>query len=488
MGDSYDVERVFSLRNWLHKARELNQVKEVKGADRNFEIGTITELNAQSAGKKILSFTEIPGFDPDFGVISGAVLNPQTLGLALNIEACEDKIENADKIAEALREGEQHIKEYPPEFVASGPVMENQRFGDDIDLNIFPAPIWHEEDGGPYIGTGGVQIHQDEDSDWINIGCYRMHLLSKDKIGNYITNINHGNIIRQKYWAKGKPAPVVAIFGMHPVFFALGATTLAQGVSELNMAGALFKQGVPVIKGPVTGLPIPADAEIAVEGYVYPNKTMMEGSFGEFTGYYGGGAAEQPYIDVKGLYYRNKAIILGAAPSIPPHDFSFISSSVRAAALKEDLRKAGIPGVRGVWPLEVGGSRAIIVTSLKQAYDGHANQALLVSAGCHAGSLMARYAIVVDDDINPSDINQVMWAVATRTNPASDIDVVRRTFTLPMDPMVSTEDKEKGRIYTSRALINACIPFERLKSFPKVVVASPEKIKEAKEKWGYLWK
>lgn len=371
------------------------------------------------------------------------------MALALNMKGSEDKVENADELAEKIRIAEEQASNYKIKYVEDGPIMENIQVGDQIDLSIFPTPIWHENDGGSYIGTGGVQIHEDPDTGVLNVGCYRMHLLDKNHIGNYIVKSNQGNVIREKYWAQGKPCPV--------------------------------------IKGKITGLPIPADAEIAVEGWVYPDKKMLEGEFAEFTGYYGGGVSEQPYIDVKAVYYRNDANILGAAPSIPPHDFSFMSSSVRAAILKEQLRKAGIRGVSGCWPLEVGGSRVILVTSLKQLYPGHANQALLVSGGCNAGSLMIRYCIVVDDDINPSDVNQVLWALAFRCNPIEDIDVVRNTFSLTLDPLISDEDKKNCKTVTSRALINACIPYNRLKTFSKIAACSPELVKKTKEKLGFLW-
>lgn len=481
------MESTFSLRKWLSEVESIGRLKKVDGAEAKYEIGAITEINASSAQGSVLQFKKIPSYDPDFGIVSGALLTTNTMALALHMEGKADKVENADELADKMRIAEANVSQYKIKYVEYGPVMENVQLDGDIDLSIFPTPIWHENDGGPFIGTGGVQIHKDPETGSINMGCYRMHLLDKNHIGNYIVKSNQGNVIREKYWDKKEPCPVVAVFGAHPAFFLAGATTFELGVSELEVVGAMLGESVPVIKGRITGLPIPADAEIAVEGWVYPDQKMLEGEFAEFTGYYGGGVSEQPYIDVKAVYYRNGANILGAAPSIPPHDFSFMSSSVRAAVLKEQLRKAGIRGVRGCWPLEVGGSRVILVTSLKQLYPGHANQALLVSGGCNAGSLMTRYCIVVDDDIDPSDVNQVLWALSFRCNPSEDIDIVRNTFSLTLDPLIADEDKRKGHTVTSRALINACIPFERLKNFSKIAACSPELIKKTKVKWSFLW-
>lgn len=480
------MESKFSLRHWLNQVESLGVLKEVNGADIKHEIGAITEINV-TCGQKVLHFKNIIGFDKQFGVLSGVVLTPTTLNFALNIEnGSDDKVENATIISNALRTAQENALNYPVKYVETGPIMENIQVGDEVDISIFPNPIWHEGDGGPYI-TGGIQIHQDPENSCLNVGCYRMHVLGKNIIGNYIVKSNHGNIIREKYWAKGEPAPVVVLAGMHPVFFVLGGTGMDVNMSELQVAGALFGESIPVVKGPITGLPIPADAEIAMEGWVYPDKKMLEGELAEYTGYYGGGVTMQPYIEVAAVYYRNNANILGALPGKPPHDFSYMSATMKAAAVKDQLTKAGIPGIKGVYALEAG-SASIYVTSLKQMYPGHANQALLISTGCRVGSLTARYSIVVDEDIDPSSPNQVLWALGWRTDPKEDIDIVRQVVALGLDPMQTDEAKAKGNTITSRALINACIPYERLQTFSKPADVSPNLMKSTREKWADLWK
>lgn len=480
------MKEVFSLRHWLEQVNESGLLKTVSGADVKHEIGAITEINV-TTGQHVLRFEDIPGFDKQFSVLSGVVLKPKTLNFALNItNGSDDKVENASIISNALRIAQENAAQYPIRYVQTGPVMENIQTGEDVDVSIFPNPIWHEGDGGPYI-TGGVQIHQDPEGGCVNIGCYRMHILDKKNIGNYIVKSNHGNVIREKYWAQGKPAPVVILGGMHPVFFVLGGTAMDANTSEIQVAGALFGESVPVIKGPVTGLPIPADAEIAMEGWVYPDEKRSEGELAEYTGYYGGGVSMQPFVKVAAVYYRNGASILGALPGKPPHDFSYMSATMKAAAVKEQLAKAGIPGVKGVYALEAG-SASIYVTSIKQMYPGHANQALLISTGCRAGSLTARYSIVVDEDIDPSSPNQVLWALGWRTDPKEDIDIVRQVVSLGLDPMQTKQAKETGNTVTSRALINACIPYDRLGSFSKPADVSSALMKATKEKWAHLWK
>lgn len=476
----------FDLRLWLEQARSAGQLKEVKGADLNLEVGAITEINAAKGGPALL-FDEFPGCAPGFRVMTGAMLNARTLGLTLGFTGQYGNMELVDEVAGILRRVETDAEKYPVEEVASGPVMENQFFGEDIDLEKIPVPIWHEMDGGPFIGTGTFQIHQDPETGWTNVGTYRVQRLTKNRLGNYISPGHHGHIIRMKYWEKGEPCPVVMCFGSHPLYFLLGSSDVPAGVDELTWAGAIAGQRVPVVKGPVTGLPIPADCEIAVEGWCYPGKTMLEGPFGEFTGYYGGGQKEEPYVEVAGLYYRNQPILLGSPPSKPPNDMSYQFTVMRSAAIKEALRKAGVPAVQGVWVAEAGGGRMWVVTSIRQRYAGHATQAAMLACSCQPGALMTKYSIVVDEDIDPSNLDEVIWAISTRSDPASDIDVIRQGWSNPLDTRITAEDKARGRLSSSRAIIRAVRPYDQLKTFPPVAQASPELLRATRNKWGKLW-
>jgi 4-hydroxy-3-polyprenylbenzoate decarboxylase len=109
------------------------------------------------------------------------------------------------------------------------------------------------------------------------------------------------------------------------------------------------------------------------------------------------------------------------------------------------------------------------VISIRQAYAGHARQALHLAASCQSGAYLGRFVVVVDDDIDPANLDEVLWAVCTRCDPAEDIDFIRRAWSGPLDPRLP-----KGVAWNSRALIDACRPFEMLGEFPPVVRASPE--------------
>jgi 4-hydroxy-3-polyprenylbenzoate decarboxylase len=135
------------------------------------------------------------------------------------------------------------------------------------------------------------------------------------------------------------------------------------------------------------------------------------------------------------------------------------------------LEGAGVAGVKGVWAHELGGGRLFTVVAIEQMHPGHARQAGLIAANCHANAYTGRITIVVDDDIEVADLNRVMWAVVTRCDPARDIDILRRAWSTRLDPLAYPE---KERQFNNRMVIDACIPFERRKTFPKVATTSPE--------------
>ncbi len=102
---------------------------------------------------------------------------------------------------------------------------------------------------------------------------------------------------------------------------------------------------------------------------------------------------------------------------------------------------------------EFGGARMFNVIAIKQAYPGHARQAGMLAASCQSGSYLGRFVVVVDDDVDPTDLFDVMWAMCTRCDPAQDIDFIRRAWSGPLDPIL-----DKASSTNSRAVIDACRP------------------------------
>jgi len=145
----------------------------------------------------------------------------------------------------------------------------------------------------------------------------------------------------------------------------------------------------------------------------------------------------------------------------------------------DEVERAGLGGIRGVWCHEAGRARMFNVISIKQAYAGHSKQAGMAAASCQSGAYLGRFVVVVDEDIDPTDMFDVMWAMCTRCDPAEDIDIIRKMWSGPLDPRIP-----RGTTWNSRAVIDACRPYGM--EFPPVASATPALRRKVEEKFKDL--
>ncbi|NNN19804.1 MAG: UbiD family decarboxylase [Acidimicrobiaceae bacterium] len=470
------------LREWLQVVEGMGQLRHVSGANIDPEIGEVADLLQHAAQSPVAIFDNIPGHNPNFRVLVNSFGHTDRVALTLGLPLGLGKV----ALSDAWRKKIHGLKNTPPRFVKDGPIMENVVRGDAVDMTIFPTPKWHPLDVGPYIGTGSFDITRDPDDGWVNLGTYRVMVYDRNTLGYYISPGKHGRMHRQKYFERGERCPVAMVFGADPLQFLAACTEIPLGVSEYEWAGAVRHAPVDVIEGPITGLPIPANAEIVVEGYASADDMRPEGPFGEWTGYYGSGSRKEPVLKVEALYYRNDPILVGVPPAQPPDEIARYRAVLRSALLRDELDRFGVPDVVGAWQHEVGGSRSFTVVSIKQRYPGHARQVLHLASQSRSAAYVGRYTVVVDEDIDPSDLEEVMWAICTRSDPATSIDIVNRAWSSPLDPTISPERKEKGDYTSSRALIDATRPWEWRDKFPAVNVPPREVRAEARKRWAYL--
>ncbi|MBI2848624.1 MAG: UbiD family decarboxylase [Chloroflexi bacterium] len=469
------------LREWITQVEEMGELLRLDHVDWNLEMGAITEIFRQESRlRPAILFNHIQSYPPGYGVIVSTLNTVRRLALTTNMPLVQEK----PAFIQAWRDRIKTLQLLPPREVSTGPVMENVHDGSYINLHEFPAPFWHELDGGRYLGTACSVITRDPDGGPVNLGTYRVMVHGEDTLGLYMTPGRHGHINRQKYWERGKPFPVAISFGHDPLIFFVSAIELPISQSEYDYAGGIKGEPIEVIRGEYTGLPIPATSEIAIEGECLPEERKEEGPFGEWTGYYASGSRPEPVIRVKRVMHRNDPIICGAPPSKPPTDSTFFSAMLRSALTWNEMEAAGIPDIRGIWGYEEGGGKMFVVVSIKQRYPGHARQAGMVAALCHATSYMGRFVVVVDEDIDPFNLKDVIWAMSSRADPATSIEIIRRCWSGPLDPLIPPEIKEESKTFNSRAIIDACKPYEWMKDFPPTATTSPELRQKVLEKWG----
>src|SRR5258706_14348205 len=299
------------LRQWLALAERLGEVREVKGATWEEDIGLAAEAILRAEDGPCVIFDEVKGCAKGFRVLLNMFAGTRrnmTLGFPDHLT----KWELSDSYREAFLADPKII---PHEIVAHGPVFENILTGKDVDVLKFPAPIWHEKDGGRYIGTGTFSITRDPEENWLNAGAYRAQVHDKTSVGLVMAAGHHGAQHFEKYKSRGEPMPVAMVLGGDPLSFFYGGLEVPYGTFELDVVGGIRGRPMKMVKGKVTGLPFPADAGIVLEGFLQPGQTPIEGPFGEWTGLKPAGPKEGPEVAAPTIDHPTNPILAGERPT-----------------------------------------------------------------------------------------------------------------------------------------------------------------------------
>jgi UbiD family decarboxylase len=346
------------------------------------------------------------------------------------------------------------------------------------------VPTFWPADGGPFIGTGGITITANPTSGRLNVGCYRQQLYSATRIGLNFVPGRHGEVDCQAQWAQGKPCEIVAAFGIDPVLFMVAGMRFGPDESELDAAGGIMGHPVELTEAEHVSLPIPARAEIVIEGLAHAGDLETEGPLGEFHGFYSGAAARKPVIEVKAVHFRRSPIMTAALmATYPSCEIGEYQSIMRAARILDDLDRIGIPGIKGVYchPAAASGN-CMAVVSLQQMYPGHAAQALALTAQCPTASYYTKWIIAVDDDVDPTNFDEVVWALSTRCNPSDDLDVLRKTMSFRADPSLAPDAKPYG----SKVLVDACTPYRYRQQSPTRTFLRRSTYARVAQRWSEL--
>ncbi|MDX1746891.1 MAG: UbiD family decarboxylase, partial [Halobacteriales archaeon] len=370
----------------------------------------------------------------------------------------------------------------PPEEVASGPVEETVETGADIDVTAFPAPRWHENDGGRYIGTADVVITRNAETGRVNAATYRVQVHGPDEVTVYMSPGKDGLINQRSHLERGEPAPFVIVAGAPPILFTGANERISAHVNELEYVGGRLGEPIEVITGTETGLPIPARSELVLEGHLYPETDpVVEGPFGEWTGYYAGGENTLRPVTVERVYHRADPILTGIHLTYPDGRAQAGTVMKSVGRIWADLERTGIPGVRalnGLMP-----NSWLTVVAIDQQYPGHAKQVGLDVFSSTTGAYHGRFVLIVDDDIDVFDWGQVLWAMCSRADPERDIEVIENCWSTPLDPTIPPERRDRDDYSNSRAIIDATRPYHWREAFPETTKLSEELRAELESTW-----
>jgi len=468
------------LDEWLAKVEAMGELKRITAeVDPDLEAATITYLVGSEKSPALL-FENIKGH-PGHRVLYNMIgCNLSRFCLMIG----EGPLDHPLQAVQALQR-KMGRKMAPKEVPAETAICnQNIEVGDKIDIRKFPAQRMWPLDGGLYLGTGDAVVTQCPETGRVNVGTYRMMIKGPREIGIYTSPGKDATIDREKWWKLGKPMPIAACYGIDPLLFLIAATSVPKTESEYDYYGGINGAPIELFKSDVTGLPLPARAEIILEGFVYPDETFAEGPFGEFTGYYARPGGATPYVRVEKVRFRNNPTLTCALMADgPANECGLFWAALRSAAIWSDLLKLGIPGIQGVWSIPEAAGWGITVVSIKQMYAGHAPQVMALAAQCTGGAYFGKYVIVVDDDIDPSNVGQVLWAMATRSRPAQSIDILRETWSTFLDPSLNPPEI---RPWGSKALINACMDYRYIKTFSKRTKLSKPMYDQVVARWNEL--
>ncbi|MEW6665405.1 MAG: UbiD family decarboxylase [Thermodesulfobacteriota bacterium] len=490
-------ERSFagSMREWitlLEKEGHLNRVRVPVHWDQ--ELGAVVRRTYDFYGdaSPALLFESIVDYPPPgpHRVFVGQFRSYSRICLMLGLDPVAT---SRREIVLTLKDRLKHS--LPPVETGHGPVHENVDTGDHIDVLKFPVPFWNYRDGGRYIGTMHAVITRDLDSGWINAGLYRIMVHNDKELGIYMRpGRQHIGQQYLRYIEKGKPMPVAIAIGVDPSLALLSSANVPSGVNEYEIAGAV--RGVPIetVKGKTVDLPVPADSEIVIEGYIDPAERKTEGPFGEYPGYYGEVPGPSPVIRVTAVTYRNDPILQGSIEGHPINESHIMSSVMKSATIWDQLERNGVPGVRSVACIPES-SNCHIVVSITPTVPAHADWIASAIWGTSAAVWLFKHVFVVDDDIDPWDLGQVNWAMAWRVKASEDIKIWKNHRGSPIDPR--QEPEAKG--FWDRVLIDATRPFNWKPreiwgsegvnkgvplSFPPTTRPSDKMIRAVNQKWG----
>ncbi|MBI2087883.1 MAG: UbiD family decarboxylase, partial [Deltaproteobacteria bacterium] len=198
------------LRQWLELVDTIGELKHVRGASSEEDIGAITEMLDHNENSPCVLFDEIPNFRPGYRVLANSMGSRKRQAITLGLDPAEASHERLLQFWRDILKGFTPI---PPVQVKRGSLQENVLRDNEVDLSRFPAPIWHPLDGGRFIGTASVNIMRDPDTGAINAGTYRNQVFDKNSIGIRVAPPHHGGIIKEKYMQRGQPCPIVVVVG-----------------------------------------------------------------------------------------------------------------------------------------------------------------------------------------------------------------------------------------------------------------------------------
>lgn len=345
-----------------------------------------------------------------------------------------------------------------PIIVDQAPCQENIITGEDINLFELCAPYLHEGDGGRYLGSLQFVATQDYDTDWINWGmCHLMVHNEKTLGGLLLPQDDIGIMFYGKYLPHKKPMPFAAVIGTEPLTTAVSAAAYGRGRSEVDLAGGLRLEPVELVQCVSQPLYVPANAEIIVEGVIYPDERRLhEGPVGEYTGYRTAPRMPRVAYHVTAVTFRDNPINCIACMGVPTDDADMIAAVLLRSDILTVLQVNGVPVVDISIPPQMVSHTAII--SVTKPHNNVANRIATLLFGTKNIGMNLQQLFICDEDIDVFEIKQVLHAFATKCHPKRGVTYYDNQPATPLLPHLGYEERLMGR--TAKVVFDCTWPLE----------------------------
>ena len=316
------------------------------------------------------------------------------------------------------------------------------------DLQKIPVMKHFPRDAGKYI-TAGIVFSRYGATE--NASIHRMLVLDEKRVAARLVEGRHTYTLHKAAVERGDRLPVAVAIGVHPTVTIASCTRVPKG-KELSYAAELLGGEMPVYRCP-NGVLVP-DAEIVFEGYI-GNETTMEGPFVDITGTYDL-VREQPVIEFTGMHLKKDFIYHGILPGGNEHKM------LMGAPYEPSIYRAvgGVTEVKNVVLTTGGCGYFHAVIQIRKQTQGDGKNAILAALASHTS---LKHVVVVDTDINPSDIQDVEFAIATRVRGDKSLLVIPGARGSSLDPC-QAEDGTNVKVG-----IDATMPLGREDEFRRAV-------------------
>lgn len=413
----------------LDKHKEIKRIE--KEVDWNLEAGAIVRRTYE-LNKPAPFFQNIKGYPKGYRIFGAPLSSYKRISIALGLKT---DTSYSDLMEYYLQRKKNPVK---PILVKDGTCKENIHLGEDINLFEFPAPMIHDGDGGRYLCTWHANITKDPNTEATNWGMYRAMIHTKNTMGGLMEPYKHIGYHYERYYKpKGEPMPFAIAIGMEPVCSMMALTPMSYSIAEVDMAGAMRGEPVELVKCETVNLEVPATSEIVIEGFVSPNETVSEGPFGEYTGYRASPRDKRPVYKVTAITHRNNPILTMSCMGVPIDDCHAPMSVTAGAEILAELRGKSLP-VKNVC-LYPQCTNFLVVVSIKTPYPNVAERVASAIWSMEGGT--PAYVFIVDDDIDPNNVWQVMHAFSTKCHPWRGITRLEHGTGSPLVPFLSRYER-----------------------------------------------